>query len=117
MAITITGTVHDEIQDGLGNLKKIKIGVTAIDSVTKKRVYKEMVFSIGQPVVSADILPFSYFTTTPTKAEVKAKVLEWLNFDAAGKTILQEMQDETQVDKQIISLQQGDPNSLVGEVM
>lgn len=111
---------HEIIKDGAGNPISVVVGVTYTDDVTKRQSYKDTVFSASD------------FSTTLPEAEVLAKVKEWLTkipeFEyrippggtvqvIKGKSILQHMKEETQKVETIVSMEKGQPGSLIDEII
>lgn len=115
----INVTRHEIIKDGAGKPIRYIIGVTYMDDITGRQSYRDTVFSASE------------FTPTPTKAEIVAKVNEWLNripeFTyqrpggavqvTKGKSILQIMKEEAQKTETMVSIGKGQPGSLINEII
>lgn len=99
---------HEILKDGTGNITAIVIGITYKNDITGREVYRDTVF------------PASDFSATPTRLEVKEKIKQWLNAIQAetGRSILQLIKEETdRTLETIITLKEGQPASLVGNVI
>lgn len=117
MALTVTR--HEIIKDGTGKPISIVVGVTYVDDITGRQVYRDTVFSANE------------FTPTPTRSEILAKVNEWLNrvpeFTyqrpgepvqvTKGKSILQIMKEEAQKIETTIGMKKGESGSLIDEII
>lgn len=117
MALTVSR--HEIVKDGTGKPIRYIIGVTYTDDITGRQVYRDTVFSANE------------FTPTPTKAEIVAKVNEWLNkvpeFTyqrpgepvqvTKGKSILQITKEEAQKIETMVSMKKGEPGSLIDEII
>lgn len=98
-------TRHEVVKDGTGKPTKLIIGVVYTD-VNGKSAYRDREFSVRD------------FSASPTKQEIRDKVKQWLtDIPETGTSLLQMMKAETQDKETTTILKQGNPASLIGDVI